>query len=383
MKIRRRGRKEGEEMELHTHITDKKKATTATTTISTTPHLPSSLPPSSLLPLLTQAINDLGGAVVPKFSWSVPLDAMWVNGGTLKCETAGDVLLLLKSSAFVRRDLEEGYEGCVSVGVGEDSGITPSSSSCVCAGGVVGEEGPSSYHLTLRKHCTFHPSHHFRCFIHRQTLIAISQRDPSLHFPYLKEEVPQLGRVIPRFFTRHVHGRFPVVHTHTHSEAAGGEVGGEGGEGNSGCYVIDVYVDKRERVWVMDFDVWAGRTEGLLFEWEELEGGREGLRRRREEDGGEGVWVKVDVGDSDTHNEDKGLLFRAVELEREEGEGGEGDAHTTHTTALAPDPLSTFRVPVEMHMGGGLDMEALMRLTLAQRQGEEEEGEEESEEEGE
>ena len=95
------------------------------------------------------------------------------------------------------------------------------------------------------------------------------------------------------------------------------------------------------------------------------------------------MWVKVDLGGSDTQDGEKELLFRVVALERGAGEGGEGDAHTTHTTALAPDPLSTFRVPVEMHMGGGLDMEALMRLTLAQRQGEEEEGEEESEEEGE
>lgn len=55
---------------------------------------------------LTAAIEALGGAVCPKLNWSVPRDAMWVNGGTLRCETAGDVMLLLKSSDFVQHDLE-------------------------------------------------------------------------------------------------------------------------------------------------------------------------------------------------------------------------------------------------------------------------------------
>ena len=55
---------------------------------------------------LTAAIEALGGAVCPKLNWSVPRDAEWVNGGTLRCETAGDVMLLLKSSDFVQHDLE-------------------------------------------------------------------------------------------------------------------------------------------------------------------------------------------------------------------------------------------------------------------------------------
>jgi len=55
---------------------------------------------------LTAGIEALGGTVCPKLNWSVPRDAAWVNGGTLRCETAGDVMLLLKSSDFVQHDLE-------------------------------------------------------------------------------------------------------------------------------------------------------------------------------------------------------------------------------------------------------------------------------------
>lgn len=78
-------------------------------------HLPNKQPPTTttddaesfpeLETAITAAIATLGGAVCPKLSWSVPRDAAWVNGGTLKCATAGDVMLLLKSSDFVQHDL--------------------------------------------------------------------------------------------------------------------------------------------------------------------------------------------------------------------------------------------------------------------------------------
>jgi hypothetical protein len=35
------------------------------------------------------AIRSLGGSVIPKLNWSAPKDATWMNGGTLKCRTAG------------------------------------------------------------------------------------------------------------------------------------------------------------------------------------------------------------------------------------------------------------------------------------------------------
>ena len=35
-------------------------------------------------------------------------------------------------------------------------------------------------------------------------------------------------------------------------------------------YVVDVYVDKNDRVWLIDFNIWAERTDALLFNWDEL-----------------------------------------------------------------------------------------------------------------
>lgn len=35
-------------------------------------------------------------------------------------------------------------------------------------------------------------------------------------------------------------------------------------------YVFDVYIDKSERVWLIDFNVWGERTDSLLFKWDEI-----------------------------------------------------------------------------------------------------------------
>jgi len=94
---------------------------------------------------IERAIDKLGGAVVPKLNWSCPKDATWMNGGTLKCHTAGDVYVLLKSSDFVLHDILYPF--------GEN-------------------DAPSDhdFHLTLRKWCNMHKSMEFRCFVASQTL---------------------------------------------------------------------------------------------------------------------------------------------------------------------------------------------------------------------
>ena len=55
---------------------------------------------------ITSAIETLKGSVIPKLNWSSPRDAVWVNGGSLKCTTAGDVYLLVKSSDFCLHDVQ-------------------------------------------------------------------------------------------------------------------------------------------------------------------------------------------------------------------------------------------------------------------------------------
>lgn len=86
---------------------------------------------------IEEAIQQLGGSVIPKLNWSSPKDATWVNNGTLKCKTPGDVYLLLKSSDFCMHDVLHAVE----------------------------DTGKVNYELVLRKWCNLHPSMEFRCFV--------------------------------------------------------------------------------------------------------------------------------------------------------------------------------------------------------------------------
>lgn len=66
---------------------------------------------------MAEAIQELGGCVVPKLNWSCPSDATWVNPSTtLACSNAGQVVLMLKSSDRITHDLEL---------LGQDSGGRP------------------------------------------------------------------------------------------------------------------------------------------------------------------------------------------------------------------------------------------------------------------
>jgi len=108
---------------------------------------------TSLNEQISAAISSLGGAVIPKLSWSAPRDATWINNGTLKCETPGDVYLLLKSSDFCMHDLLHALDG-----VDASSLVIPS------------EKKTVEYELVLRKWCNLWASMEFRCFVAKHKL---------------------------------------------------------------------------------------------------------------------------------------------------------------------------------------------------------------------
>lgn len=109
---------------------------------------------------LTEAIATLGGSVVPKLNWSAPKDATWVNEGTLKCRTPGDIYLLLKSSDFCMHDLQV-YKNLKKQQPSESPLSTGRNSS---------EANNIKLELVLRKWCTFYPSMEFRCFVRKDEL---------------------------------------------------------------------------------------------------------------------------------------------------------------------------------------------------------------------
>ena len=175
-------------------------------------------------------IAELGGKVVPKLNWSAPKDATWMNANTMVCHTPSEVYLLLKSSDFVTHDLEHAFDDTVS---SPTSTLTP-------------EDIP--YHLVLRKGVTqWNPSVEFRCFVRRRRLLCMCQRDLN-HFDFLFKMSGRLRSLVQEFFDVRLRDAFPDEN-----------------------FVFDVYVPPPyDRVWLVDFNPWAPRTDPLLFSWMEI-----------------------------------------------------------------------------------------------------------------
>jgi hypothetical protein len=214
------------------------------------------------------AIEQLGGAVIPKLNWSAPKDASWMNQGSLKCETPGDVYLLLKSSDFILHDVLHALDD-VLVQPTDDSSTTNTTT-----------ESRNEYpalELVLRKWCNLHSSMEFRCFVYDRQLsksrsggccclaqgmlyvvrfcltflllqkVAISQRNHTLHFPHLADRYDDILLLIQEFLNNVVVCQFPLSK-----------------------FVLDVYLDQQARIWILDFNVWGRQTDALLFDWDEL-----------------------------------------------------------------------------------------------------------------
>lgn len=210
-----------------------------------------------------RAIQRLGGAVLPKLNWSSPQDAVWMNMGSLRCSQAGDVFLLLKSSDFVVHDLELHRAGLAGPGV------------------------PLT--LVLRRWHALRPERSFRCFVRKRRVVGISQRDTTAYYPQLAAEAPKIESTILAFLSSS--GRAKTVAATSAKDAdnvGDGRSGGGGGGGEAAVasvatttvaasllerypdpnVVVDVYVDQDHKAWVVDFNVWAPVTDGLLFAWD-------------------------------------------------------------------------------------------------------------------
>ena len=179
---------------------------------------------------IKNTISELGGRVMPKLNWSAPKDATWINANTMDCRTPQDVYMLLKSSDFVTHDLEHAFVDCVD---SPDSNVTT-------------DDIP--YHLSLRKTVpNFNPSVEFRCFVRERKLLCICQRDLN-HFDFLFKMQDKLRSLIKEFFEIRLRDSFPDP-----------------------SFCFDVYVPQPyDRVWLVDFNPWAPRTDPLLFSWLEL-----------------------------------------------------------------------------------------------------------------
>lgn len=175
-----------------------------------------------------------------------------VAGNSMECGDAGDVYLLLKSSDFVTHDLEEWAYGCVDGSRGErTAGDDDDGQSKEAEAEEEEEKGGEEvpYHLILRKPLpNFNPACEFRCFVRARTLLCLCQRDLN-YYDFLAPLRSRLVQLIDDFFEEHLRETFEEPD-----------------------FVFDVYVPvpRSERVWLIDVNPWAARTDPILFSWLEI-----------------------------------------------------------------------------------------------------------------
>ncbi|CAG8386623.1 unnamed protein product [Penicillium salamii] len=212
---------------------------------------------------IKDTIAELGGIVTPKLNWSAPKDATFMNAtNDLQCRTPNDIYLLFKSSDFITHDLDHPFDDCVPDNT-EDS--TPST---------VDSPLPEvPYSLVLRKYVNFNPSLEFRCFVRNRVLLCITQRDQN-HFDFLFPMRDMLRSRIQSFFDDKLKDSFP--------------------ESN---FVFDVYIPQpHTRVWLVDINPWAQRTDPLLYSWLEILQKKDPIGVQEEDDGAE-EFVRISLHD--------------------------------------------------------------------------------------
>ncbi|PGH17253.1 cell division cycle protein 123 [Polytolypa hystricis UAMH7299] len=198
---------------------------------------------------IKETIAELGGMVAPKLNWSAPKDATWMSAtNDMECRTPNDIYLLLKSSDFVTHDLEHAFDDCVSDGneasQEEDEANDDPREINIKS---ITDRSKIPYHLVLRKYINLNPSLEFRCFVRDHQLLCICQRDLN-NFEFLFGLRDGLRRRIQSFFDTKLKSSFPDPN-----------------------FVFDVYIPApHNRVWLMDINPWAQRTDPLLFSWLEI-----------------------------------------------------------------------------------------------------------------
>lgn len=185
-----------------------------------------------LLTQIEEIIQELGNSVSPKLNWSSPRDAKWMSPtNNLMCNTPNEIFMLLKASDYITHDLSEAYSQCIDF----DQQVVDANPEC------------QTFELVLRKWFDINPAVEFRCFVKDRHLVGITQRDMNYYeyLPALKERIQQ---AIEKAFEEHIQQTFPDPN-----------------------FVFDVYVPSPyTKAWLIDINPFAGKTDTLLFDWEEI-----------------------------------------------------------------------------------------------------------------
>lgn len=126
-------------------------------------------------------------------------------------------------------------------------------------------------------------------------LVGISQRNHTQHYPHLLQDKSRFQELILDFFDN------VVCHQFANNQRSN--------------YVFDVYIDKSDRVWLLDFNVWSIQTDALLYTWEELVD----------------IEIPVLLNEEADENNNDWLELRVVETALE----------------VRQDPLASYRAPMD------------------------------------
>ena len=265
---------------------------------------------NSLTQEITLAIQQLGGCVIPKLNWSTPKDAIWINEGTLKCTTAGDVYLLFKSSDFIASDVQlleslllqeeeeqkeqrKEQQQTTAIRKNDKNNNDTTNNDKV---NNKNNKNKNGIQIVLRKYANLYPSSEFRCFVKNHCLVAISQRHDDLYFEHLqimKQEYEE--QTTTRKQSDHHSDNIVFQEQQDHDNDDSQEFLSSSSSSSHTCwihviqevmtdwiipnfahgqvsnFVVDVYMDQQNRLWILDFNVWGIRTDSLLFDWNELQ----------------------------------------------------------------------------------------------------------------
>ncbi|KAJ5936803.1 hypothetical protein N7466_003253, partial [Penicillium verhagenii] len=254
------------------------------------------------------------GKVTPKLNWSAPKDATFMSAtNDTKCATPNDVYLLLKSSDFITHDLEHPFDDCVPDNTDSTNGDAPGAP-------VVDSPIPDvPYHLVLRKYANFNPSLEFRCFVRNRKLLCMCQRDLN-YFDFLFDMRDLFRSRIQAFFDEKLRDTFPDPN-----------------------FTFDVYVPApHQRVWLVDINPWAQRTDSLLFSWLEILRMKDPIGFEEEgDDDLDGGFVRISLHDGSIMTSDE---VASGVVEEVEGDSEDED----ETVEEGDDELAPFLPEVRL-----------------------------------
>ena len=84
-------------------------------------------------------------------------------------------------------------------------------------------------------------------YVPQNKLIMTTQCDPTKCYPFLVNQKNKYKPLVETFFDEYTLNIFPDEN-----------------------YSFDIYIDRKNRIWLLDFNVYSRATDALLFTWDKI-----------------------------------------------------------------------------------------------------------------